>query len=145
MNKRIHRKVSGESKGASMGIPIMNNYGGYFVQAVDEYDNPVEKPQREFPYSYSPFVTYRAGKNEEANETAYSDRLLQENYKKARKLMQKHFGESGDWWDSRSPAKIEAFLQEWTKDKGIKIIMIMQCCNVSNGNPYWRFDYKKSK
>jgi hypothetical protein len=127
----------------------LSGYGGYscfhLISQVDEYDNPVVKTKQEFPYSYDGFVTYRAGKNEEANQTAYSDRLMQEDYKKARTLMQKHFGETGDWWNSRNPEKIEAFLQEWLGDTGLKLILMMQYCNQSNGNPYWRFDYKKTK
>lgn len=119
---------------------------GCFVgQAVDEFDKPVVRTKQSHPYSYDGFVTYRNGKNEEATGTIYSDRLLQWDYAKARNLMMKHFSESGDYWDSRSPEKIQSFLQDWTDERNLKLILVMEYCNVSNGYPVWRFDYAVSK
>jgi hypothetical protein len=108
---------------------------------VDEYGNPVERSKSEYPYSYSGFITYRNGENKEANSTIYSDRLLQWDYKKYNILSKKHFGNEGQIFYSRSPKKIEAFLKDWFS-KDLKIIFIMEYCNVSNGFPYWRFDVK---
>jgi len=119
-----------------------NNDGfKYWGVAVDENDNPVVRTQEKYPYSYDGFVTYRNGKNEEVKSTIYSDRLLQWDYNKARNLMMKHFGESGDYWNNRSPQKIESFLKDWTGDKSLKLILIMQYCNASTGYPVWRFDF----
>ena len=109
---------------------------------VDEFDNPIERRIDEYPYSYDGFVIYRKGENSKADTTIYSDRLLQQDYNKTRTLMQKHFGNSGDYYDSRNPEQIEAFLQDWLNNKNIKIIFIMQYCNVSTGYPYWRFEIK---
>jgi len=118
---------------------------GCFFGQVEEFDQPVKKSKHEYPYSYDGFVTYRNGKNEDANGTIYSDRLLQWDYEKTRSLMKKHFGESGDYWNSRSPEKIQSFLQEWTDDKKLKLVLVMEYCNMSNGYPVWRFDYAGSK
>jgi hypothetical protein len=119
--------------------------GCFFGQAVDEFDNPVVRTKQSHPYSYDGFVTYRNGKNEESTGTIYSDRLLKWDYEKSRSLMKKHFNESGDYWDRRDPLKIQSFLREWTGDNELKLVLVMQYCNVSNGYPVWRFDYAASK
>lgn len=117
----------------------------FYSDKVDEFGNPVKKTQMDYPYSYDGFVTHRFGKNEEANHTIYSDRLLQQDYAKTRTLMQKHFGNDGDYYSSREPKKIESFLKEWLGDKNLKLIFIMEYCDVSNGYPLWRFEVKTSK
>lgn len=117
----------------------------FFSDTVDEHGNPVKKTKMDYPYSYDGFVTHRFGKNEEANHTIYSDRLLQQDYTKTRGLMQKHFGNDGDYYDNRKPKAIESFLKELLGDENLKLIFIMEYCNVSNGYPLWRFDVKTSK
>jgi len=116
-----------------------NELGFSFCNPVDEFDRPVERTKQEHPYSYDGFVTYRNGKNEEINNDVYSDRLLQWNYNKSRVLMQKYFGESGDYWSGRNPKKIQKFLSEYFDKPNLKLILIMEYCNVSSGYPVWRF------
>lgn len=116
-------------------------YSGY----EDEFGNQVKKTKQTHPYSYDGFVTYRNGRNEDANGTVYTDRLLQWDYEKTRELMKKHFGNTSDYWNQIKPKKIESFLQERLNDPTIKLVLIMEYCNVSNGYPLWRFDYKSSK
>lgn len=116
----------------------------YYGGAEDEHGNPVERTKSEYPYSYDGFVTWRGGENEEVTGTVYSDRLLQWNYQKTRDLMKKHFGTDGDYYFDRKPQQIEAFLSEYMEKK-IKLIFIMEYCNVSSGYPLWRFDYKEIK
>lgn len=117
------------------------NSKGYvtYFSGVDEYDNPVERSKHEYPYSYDGFVTYRGGKNEETTNTVWSDRLLQWDYEKTRSLMKKHFGTQGDYYFERTPEQIESFLSEYLGEK-VKLILIMEYCNVSSGYPVWRFD-----
>ena len=126
-------------------ITVVNMFGETYSPYVDEFGKPIKRTPFEYPYSYDGFVTYRGGENSEANNTIYSDRLLQWDYEKCRKMMKKHFGESGDYWNNRSPKKIESFLKEWCGDKNLKLIFVMEYCNVSNGYPVWRFDFKTTK
>ncbi len=111
------------------------------IRGVNEFGKQVERTKSEYPYSYDGFVTYRSGKNEEVDNTIYSDRLQQWDYVKTDKLKLKHFGDKGDYYDGRSPKKIEKFLSEYL-EKEVKIIFIMEYCNMSSGYPVWRFDIK---
>lgn len=115
----------------------------YTTMYQDEFGNPITRTPQTNPYSYDGFVTYRNGENKEANCTIYSDRLIRENYKLVRDLMQKHFGNQGDSYSQRNPKDIERFLAEYL-NKDVKIIFIMEYCNVSSGYPLWRFDIKVS-
>lgn len=117
----------------------------YFSGCIDEFDYPVKRTKYQFPYSYDAFITYRNGKNEEATSTIYSDRLLQWDYTRYNELSLKHFGDTAQIWFNREPEKIEAFLKDWTGDINLKLIFIMEGCNVSNGFPYWRFDFCSKK
>ena len=129
-----------------MKITATDQFGHFiFSPYVDEFDRPIERTPHEYPYSYDSFVIHRVGANEDATSTIYSDRILQWDYKKARKLMAKHFGESGDYWNNREPKKIEKFLREYCKDKTIEIVYIMEHCNRSSGYPLWSFHYKTQK
>ncbi len=116
----------------------------YFDGKVDEHGNPVKRTKQSHPYSYDGFVQWRGGENKEANGTIYSDRLLQWDYEKHNELCEKHFGNKGQYWDARHPEKIEAFLRDWVDDQNLKLIFVMEYCNVSSGYPCWRFDYHKT-
>lgn len=123
-----------------------NTYvSGCFFGQVDEHGQLVKRSKCEYPYSYDGFVTWRGGENKEANGTIYSDRLLQWDYKKYNELSKKHFGNEGQIFYDRQPKQIEAFLRDWTGDENLRLILVMEYCNVSSGYPLWRFDYAKSK
>ena len=109
---------------------------------IDEHGNVVARTKQSHPYTYDGFVQHRFGENSEANGTIYSDRLLQWDWEKHNKLCQKHFGNEGQYWDRREPEKIEAFLRDWCENQELKLILVMEYCNVSNGYPCWRFDYR---
>lgn len=115
----------------------------YFNGAVDEFGKPVERTKDKYPYSYDGFVTYRNGENKEANCTAYSDRMIREG--EYNELSERHFGNSGQMFYGRSPKKIEEFLRDWFKDPELKLILVMEYCNMSSGYPLWRFDFRKTK
>ncbi len=112
---------------------------GYtYLALTDEFGKQIERTPATHPYSYDAFVTYRNGENNETKEVLYSDRLLQWNHEKTRKLMKKHFKNDGDYYSQRAPKDIEAFLSEYL-EKDIKLILIMEGCNQSSGYPYWVF------
>ncbi len=120
----------------------VGNDGLYVYSSdVDEFNRPVTKTKLSHPYSYDGFVQWRGGENDEASSTIYSDRLLLWDREKYNKLSVKHFGNEGQYWDNRNPKIIEAFLQDWTDNEELKLILVMEYCNVSSGYPVWRFDY----
>jgi len=112
-----------------------------YTGQVDEHGNRVRRTKREYPYSYDGFVTWRGGENSEVNNTIYSDRLLQWDYDKYNKLSEKHFGNQGQIFFDRSPEKIQSFLRDWCNSPKLKLILVMEYCNVSSGYPCWRFDF----
>lgn len=124
-----------------LNVLLHGRHDGFYVGDVDEFDKPVERTKQQYPYSYSGFVQWRGGKNEEADGTIYSDRLLQWDYKKHNDLCKKHFGNQRQYWTQREPKKIESFLRDWTKNDKLKLILVMEYCNASNGYPLWRFDF----
>lgn len=125
----------------------INNLGSEcsFLLAEDEFGNAVRKTKSSHPYSYDGHVSWRGGKNEETNSTIYSDRIFEQDSKKHDELCQKYWGNRGQRWGSRSPESIESFLKEWTGQKDLKLILVMEYCNQSSGYPLWRFDFNHPK
>jgi|ERR1035437_128025 hypothetical protein len=117
----------------------------YFSAYVDEHGNSIERTKHDFPYSYDGYITWRGGENKEANGTIYSDRLLQQDYQKYNLLSKKHFGNDGQSFSNRSSEQIESFLRDWCDAPELKLIFVMEYCNVSSGYPLWRFEYNTNK
>lgn len=112
---------------------------------VDLNDNPIERTRSSHPYSYDEFVVFRNGTNSEINSTIYSDRLKSWDYELTEKLSKKHFGETGDYYTHRSPSVIEKFLQERLELPELRLVVLTEGCNVSNGYPYWVFHFNKGE
>lgn len=114
---------------------------GYGCVYVDEHDCPVERTKEEYPYSYSGFVLHRLAPNQDATGTVYTDRLYQWDAKKHDRLCEKYFGDTGQYWQNREPGSIEGFLREYLGIPGLRLVLVMEYCNVSSGYPVWRLDY----
>lgn len=114
----------------------------YSMQWVDIEGNPVEKNKLEYPYSYDAFVLYDNRNGNKSTGGVYSDRLMQWDYNKFNRCCMEVWNNQGQYFNNRSPKDIEKFLSLYF-GKQIEIIMIIEGCNVSNGYPYWYFDYKE--
>lgn len=123
---------------------MVENSEGFLVP-IDEHGKPVTRTKATHPYSYDGFVTWRGGDNAEATSGAYSDRLMQFDRPKLIALSKKHFGDESDYWYSREPQAIEAFLRDWFENPLLKLILVMECCNQATGYPLWRFDFCNRK
>lgn len=126
----------------------MRDYEGTgmaFFSEVDLDGNPVERSRASHPYPYSPYVMYRNGGNEEIKTCVYSDRLFQWDSKKYNELCEKHFGNTGQHFSSRSPDTIEKFLKDYMDDQSLKLIVIQEGANMSSGYPYWVFHYSLNR
>lgn len=108
-------------------------------QYVDWEGNPVERTPDEYRYSYDPYVIEK--RKDDFQHCIYSDRLLQWDFAKHDRLCEKHFGNKGQLWNNRSFDKIEAFLRDWHENPNLRLVGVMEGCNVSNGFPYWVFMY----
>jgi hypothetical protein len=107
---------------------------------VGEDGRPVRKTKYTHPYSYDPFVVWRG--EGEANGSAYTDRLLQWDYDKHNELRRRHFGDVAQLrWGTDDPAKIEAFLRDFFDSPELRLVKVVEYCNVSNGYPCWRLDF----
>jgi len=116
-------------------------YGGSGY--VDLYGNPVSRNRLEYRYSYEPYVTHRMGNNDQITYSAYSDRLMQWDMTKFNKCCREVWNNEGQYFDNRTPMSIERFLQLYYDAPKLKLIVIMEGCNVSNGYPYWIFHFNK--
>ena len=76
-----------------------------------------------------------------ANGTVYTDRLLQWDFAKHDRLCEKHFGDTGQYWDRRDPNLIANFLRDWYDNPEIVLCEVIEYCNVSTGYPTWRLDF----
>lgn len=102
---------------------------------------PVSRNKIEYPYSYDPYVQWKTDENEKWDSVVYSDRLLLWDFNKFNVCCQQVFGDKGQSFSNREPEKIEKFLSLYF-DCSIKLIIIQEGCNVSNGYPYWIFHFK---
>lgn len=94
------------------------------------------------PYNYDPIMQFLADEHETMEgSTVYTDRLLQFDNEKTNRLKQKHFGDTGQYWNNRTPEKIEAFLRDWNEAPDLKLIAVIEYCNQATGFPVWRLDY----
>ena len=111
------------------------------IKSLFSNDYSCELPRTKYthPYNYNPITQYDTGKK--ANNTVYTDRLNQWDFEKSRKLREKHFGDIGDYWDTRSPEDIESFLRDYTNNNDLELIRVIEYCNQATGFPVWRLDY----
>lgn len=124
-------KSADEPAGQELGLQHVVYYGAHL--------GPRTKATH--PYSYDPILVFDRG--EEATGSAYSDRLL-DWYDRdiVRAKMKLHFGEDGDYYSSRSPAAIQAFLRDLKGVPDLVLTRIEEHCNQATGFPVWYFAYK---
>lgn len=111
---------------------------------VDQHGKPIQRTPYEYPYSFSPYLVYRNGKNEEAKSCIYSDHLYkfshgENSYKHYENMRMKHFGNHSQQWDDVDETKIEEFLRDYFDKPKLKLVYMMKGCNVSSGYPIWEF------
>lgn len=98
------------------------------------------RTKRTHNYSYDPLLVFASGK--ESNGTVYSDRLTRwYPHAEVRAKMRQHFGDEGDYYDSRSPTAIQAFLQDLLSRPKLQLTRIEEHCCQSSGYPVWQFQY----
>lgn len=112
-----------------------------YARPVDIDGKPVEKTKSEAPYSYSFHVVHRDGPNENFNSMVYSDRMRQWDFSKYERCCREAFSRKGQNFSIQHPKEVERFLQLYFEDFSIKLIVIMEGCNVSSGYPLWTFHY----
>lgn len=102
----------------------MNYNAGTFRYAiVDEHGN--FKPAYEGDDEWNQTIY---SKDKKADDSVYTDRLHQWDYKKHNELLKKHFGNQSQHWDNRDPKKIEAFLNDYYPNMGctFEVVKIME-------------------
>ncbi|MFA5429031.1 MAG: hypothetical protein WC279_12595 [Sulfurimonas sp.] len=106
----------------------------------DEHGNNNERTPETHPYSYEGFVLYK-GKGK-ADCTIYSDRFR--NYQGYDKAVKEAGFKVSDYWNNKKVPDIERFMSILTGEP-IKLVLLMQYCNMSSGYPVWRMDIRRKK
>lgn len=121
--------------GNMISYPTVDGMTTYSISGVDINGRPVERSKQDYPYSYSSYVVYRNGTNEETNGSAYTDRIWQWDHDLSTRLWEKHAGKRVSPHDlSRvSPKVMEAFLRERFDHPKLTIVVMMDGCNQSSG------------
>lgn len=118
---------------------IISAAGDHVCLGLD--GKPVERGPNEYPYSYDPFVVFKSTTFDKSDSYVYSDRMMQWDRDKFAKACEEVWNNTGQMFHSRTPEEIERFLSIYF-DKEVELTLIMECCNVSNGYPYWMFALK---
>lgn len=104
--------------------------------------NPIKRNKSDYPYSYDEFVIWKKDYNPNSTKliTLYSDRLVTQNREKFNKYCKEIWNNEGQYFykEERNTEDIELFLKKYL-DKNIKLVVILEGCNKSNGYPVWRF------
>lgn len=122
---------------------MIHQYG--YSAYVNEFGKPIKITPKDSQYGYDGYVTWmKSGSTgADATDSVYSDRLFREDIAKFERLMMEVFNSKGQYFNN-DPDKIEQFLNKFYNGKiKLELIYVMQYCNKSDGNPYWRFAFKK--
>lgn len=109
---------------------------------LDLKGNIVKRNPVEYPYSYNPYVIYKADDYKESDLPYYNDRVIDSYYTSQEidnALSQMGLKRYGAHWERLSwtnPEQIGRFMSILMK-KNVICTAIMQGCNYGNGNPYW--------
>ncbi len=99
--------------GKKVGISGRTYFSGFGMGYINEFGEEVARTPMTNPYTYDGYIIYRNGKNEEADDSVWSDRLYQWDAAKHDRLSKKHFGNAGNDYSGRDAKKIEAFLSDY--------------------------------
>lgn len=113
----------------------------YLYPPINEFGDMVKKSKDKYPYSYDGFILFRLLPNSEATNTLYCDRLRSQ-YSNWDEMLKKHFGNISDYFNDRSPEKIQNFLRDLLNKPNLLLVFCMEYCNLSNGYPVYRFEVK---
>lgn len=121
-----------------------NSYCNFNSMYLDLDGKSVKRTKDEYRYSYDPYVMWKGDYKKNSGNVVYSDRLYQWNSEKYNECYQKVWGNKGQQFYNRSSEDIQKFLSLYF-DKEIKLTVVMEGCNVSNGFPYWVFFFEDIK
>lgn len=109
---------------------------------LDLNGNSIKKTPETNPYNYDSYVQWMKDYNREKSKTVYSDRMYSWDYKKFNECCEKIWGNTGQFFNDRKAKDINKFLNLYF-EKEVKLTVILNCCNQSNGFPYWCFIYEE--
>jgi hypothetical protein len=115
---------------------------GFFIfGGIGRDRQPVERKRQDYPYSFDDYLSYENTDQPLANNSTYTDRMHQQEPAKYEALHRKHFNTDANFWEGRSPAKIEAFLREYFDLPMLQLVRVWTCCDHSNGAEHWQFEF----
>lgn len=128
----------------------MQDYCAYTsIEQRDALGKVIERPEREFPYSFSLHCKWVADEKDlekslklESSGSVYSDRMYQSNSDKYNQACRDVFGNEGQYFDKRTPKNIEKMLRQYFGIPSLVLTHIYKECNLSSGYPTWAFTYR---
>lgn len=112
--------------------------GKLITHFVDFHGKPVNKTIDQYPYSYDMFMLYKAPDAVLTTSHIYSDHLHFQ-YPNYQEIMQQTLGSTSDDFRQFTSERLEGFLRALLGKPALKLLAVMEGCNISNGYPLWRF------
>lgn len=115
---------------------LRSNGGSMSLQYRDIDGRPTERTPSTHPYSYDPYVIGQWGDAKTASNSAYDDRMEQQDYDKFRYAKERVFGKHGGYFSGMGDhAKASAFLTAYY-GKPCEAVAVLQGANHATGYPY---------
>jgi hypothetical protein len=115
--------------------------GFFMFGGVGRDRKPVQRTRQSHPYSFDDYLSFENTDQPLANESLYTDRMSQHEPEKYEVLTRKHFNSTSNFWEGRSPDKIEAFLRDYCDEPNLQLVRVWTCCDQSSGADHWQFEF----
>jgi hypothetical protein len=116
--------------------------GVFFVLGGIGRDRKPVKPTRQTdPHNFDDYLSFENAKQPLANDSLYVDNMEYHEPEKYAALMLKHFNTTSNFWEGRSPEKVEAFLRDYCDEPDLQLVRIWTCCNKASGADQFQFEF----
>lgn len=105
---------------------------------------PVKRTRQSHPYTFDDYLLYETEAPALANDSLYTDHMYHQEPEKYERLLRKHISTTSNFWEGRSPEKIQAFLRDYCDEPDLELVRVWACCDQSSGADHWQFEFLSS-